>query len=136
MSGFVLHLQGATQYERVEGVRSFVGEDASGAFGILPGHARFMTSLLFGLARYRTGEGAWQFLALPGALLYFSDNALHLCTRRYLRDPDYARISAALEQQLLAEEQDLRGMKDSLRRMEEGMLRRLWQMRRAARTIS
>jgi F-type H+-transporting ATPase subunit epsilon len=136
MSGFVLHLQGATQYERVEGVRSFVGEDASGAFGILPGHARFMTSLLFGLARFRTGERAWQFLALPGALLYFSDNALYLCTRRYLCDPDYARISAALEQQLLAEEQDLRGMKDSLRRMEEGMLRRLWQMRRAARTIS
>jgi len=135
MSGFVLHLQGATQYERVEGVRSFVGEDASGAFGILPGHARFMTSLLFGLARFRTGEGAWQFLALPGALLYFSDNALYLCVRRYLRDPDYARISAALEQQLLAEEQDLRGMKDSLRRMEEGMLRRLWQMRRAAQTL-
>jgi F-type H+-transporting ATPase subunit epsilon len=135
MSGFVLHLQGATQYERIEDVRSFVGEDASGAFGILPGHARFMTSLLFGLARFRTGEGGWQFLALPGALLDFSDNALYLCARRYLRDPDYARISAALEQQLLAEEQDLRGMKESLRRMEEGMLRRLWQMRRAARTL-
>jgi F-type H+-transporting ATPase subunit epsilon len=130
MTGFTLHLQDAARYERVEDVSAFVGEDASGSFGILAGHARLMTSLVFGLARFRIGEGDWEFLALPGALLYFVDNELYLSTRRYLRDPDYARISTALQEQLLAEEENLRGMKESLRHMEEEMLRRLWMLRR------
>jgi F-type H+-transporting ATPase subunit epsilon len=122
---FVLHLQDATQYERIEGVASFIGEDRSGSFGILAGHARAMTSLVFGLARFRVTEH-WEFLALPGALLYFVDNALYLSTRRFLRDDNYERISLLLEQQLRAEESNLRGMKESLLRLEREMLKRLW----------
>ncbi len=130
MNPFVLHLQAATQYERIEGVTSFVGEDRSGSFGILAGHERMMTSLVFGLARFRTGDGPWQFLALPGALLYFVGNELFINTRRYLRDESYARISRELDQRLLAEETSLRSMKDSLRRLEEEMFKRLWKMGR------
>ncbi|MDE3119903.1 MAG: F0F1 ATP synthase subunit epsilon [Nitrospirota bacterium] len=127
---FVLHLQSATQYERLDGVTSFVGEDDSGVFGILAGHARFMTALVFGLARFRTAETSWQFLALPGALLYCVDNELFINTRRYLRDEDYTRISQALDEQLLAEETALRSLKDSLHRLEEEMFKRLWKMGR------
>ncbi len=99
-------------------------------FGILTGHARLMTSLVFGLARFRTAEARWQFLALPGALLYCVDNELFINTRRYLRDEDYTRISQALDEQLLAEETALRSLKDSLHRLEEEMFRRLWKMGR------
>lgn len=130
MSGFVLHLQDAAHSERVEGVRSFVGEDSSGSFGLLPGHSRFMTTLVFGLARYRTGSGPWEFLAVPGALVYFVDNELFLSTRRYVRDSDYERISSVLAEQLVSEEERLRDIRDSLHRMEQEMLRRLWQMGR------
>ena len=66
MNTFLLHLQSATQYERIENVLSFVGEDDSGSFGILPGHARMMTLLGFGLARFRVTDQDWEFLALPG----------------------------------------------------------------------
>ena len=38
MSGFSLHLQGARQYECIPSVESFIGEDASGRFGLLTGH--------------------------------------------------------------------------------------------------
>lgn len=134
MKDFALTLQGATQFEEIEGVTSFVGEDASGRFGILAGHARFMTSLVFGLTRFRVGDGPWQFVALPGAVLYFLSNHLYINTRHYLRDENYERISAALENRLLAEEENLREVKESLHRMEEGMLRRLWQMRRGTET--
>ena len=130
MTAFSLLLQDATRAEHVDGVSSFVGEDASGSFGILPGHARFMTTLVVGLARYRCGEQPWQYLALPGAVLYFNGDRLTLSTRRYLRDADYLRISAALAQQLLAEEENLRTVKDSLHQMEEELLRRLWEMNR------
>jgi len=130
MRTFVLHLQDATRYERFDGVSSFVGEDDSGSFGLLAGHARFMTSLIFGLARFRVEGGAWQYLAVPGALLYFVDNELTISTRRYLCDENYERISTALSEQLLAEEENLRGMKEQLQRMEQEMLRRLSEMRR------
>jgi len=130
MKTFTLLLQDATQAEEIAGITSFVGEDASGNFGILAGHARMMTVLVIGLARFRIGEDAWKYLALPGAVLYFHNNALILSTRRYLLDDDYMRISQALQKQLLTEEDTLRSMKESLHHMEEEVLKRLWEMGR------
>ena len=127
---FTLRLQDATRTQEITGVTSFVGEDASGSFGILAGHARMLTVLITGLARFRVGPDSWQYLAVPGALLYFRDNVLTLSTRRYLLDADYTRISQALQQQLLAEEEKLHNMTTSLHRMEEAMLKRLWDMGR------
>lgn len=127
MNAFTLLVQDATNAQRFSGVTSFVGEDASGSFGILAGHARMMTTLVVGLARFRLGDDAWQYLALPGAVLYFADATLTLSTRRFLLGGDYTRISEELEQQLVAEEQALRTIKSSLHRMEEEILKRLWE---------
>ena len=130
MNAFTIQIRGATRVEEMSNVTSFVGEDASGSFGILPNHARLMTSLVTGLARFRIDEEAWQYLAVPGALLYFRDNVLMLSTRSYLLDDDYMRISQALREQLLAEEDKLRSMKESLHQMEEEVFKRLWEMDR------
>jgi F-type H+-transporting ATPase subunit epsilon len=130
MKSFVLHLQDATHYERIDQVASFVGQDDSGLFGILADHARMMTVLAFGLARYRTTDDRWHFLAVPRGLLYCADNNLYLSARRYIRDDDYAQISQALEEQLVTEEAALHRIKDSLRRLEEEMFKRLWRMGR------
>ena len=128
-----MHVQSATQYEHIEGVTSFVGEDESGSFGIRARHARMMTALSYGLARYQLQDGSWRYLAFPQAILYFVDNALYISTRRFLHDADYQRISAGLLEQLLKEEEGLRTIKESLLRLEQGMFRRLWQMGRAQR---
>ena len=125
MNTFVLHLQSATQYECIENVESFVGRDASGSFGILAGHAPFMTSLVFGLARIGMAGAASRFVALPGALLHFSDNQLYLSTRRFHCHADYQQVSAVLDEELQAEEQKLRGVKESMRQLEQAMLKRL-----------
>lgn len=131
MSGFTLQLYDSRQNARIDGVTSFVGEDASGSFGILPGHARMMTNLVFGLARFRRAEtDDWQYLAMPGAVLYFVDNTLSLATRHYLIDEDYERISRRLADELLAEEEELHELRESLKRMEEAMLKRMWEMGR------
>lgn len=129
MSSFTLQLFDSRQSERIEGVSAFVGEDTTGSFGILPGHTRFMTVLVFGLARFRRGEKSpWEYLALPGALLYFSADTLTLASRHYLRDSDYERISQRLADELLAEEEELHEIHESLRRMEEAMFRRMWEL--------
>ncbi|HET7438675.1 MAG TPA: hypothetical protein VFJ56_04200 [Nitrospira sp.] len=136
MKSFVLHLQDTTHYERIDQVLSFVGQDDSGLFGILADHARLMTVLAFGLARYRTADDCWHFLAVPRALLYCVDNNLYLSARRYIRDDDYGRISQALEEQLIAEETELRSIKESVHRLEEEMFKRLWRLGREEHAAS
>jgi F-type H+-transporting ATPase subunit epsilon len=135
MRTFALHLQDATHYERLDRVESFVGRDPSGSFGLLAGHERFMTTLAFGLARFRSAGGDWEYLAVPGALVYFVDDALYLSTRRYLRDPSYERISGLLVKQLATEEQDLAAIQESLHRLESEMLRRLWALGRGSEAL-
>jgi F-type H+-transporting ATPase subunit epsilon len=130
MKPFELVIQDATHLERFDEVASFVGWDESGSFGLLADHERYMTVLSWGLARFRTMDGGRQYLALPGGLLYFRQNTATISTRRFLRDTDVERISRALEEQLLVEENSLRTMKQSLSRLEEEMFKRLWQMGR------
>jgi len=126
MDAFILDLYSATQYERIEGVVCFIAEDASGSFGILANHARMLACLNFGLARFRTADGSWEYLALPGGVARFQDNQLRLSTRRYLRHRDRQRVRAELQQQIQAEEDDLREVKNGLARLEQDMLRQLW----------
>lgn len=130
MRTFVLHLQGATQYERFEAVTSFVGRDESGSFGILAGHARMMTILGLGLARFQLEEADWRHLALAGGLLYMVNNELFVNTRRYVHDADFRRVSRVLEEQLAAEEANLFQLRASAHRLEEEMLKRLWKLGR------
>ncbi len=129
MTTFTLHLQSATQYDRIENVTAFTAEDATGSFTLLAGHERFLTNLTFGLARFRTTD-AQEYLALPGALAYFTQNELFLNTRRYLRSPDYEHIRTALQQQFAAEEEQLHELKRSLERLEQEMLKRLLEINR------
>jgi F-type H+-transporting ATPase subunit epsilon len=130
MNQFVLKLYDAIHEQRITGVTSFVGEDASGSFGIQPHHARFMTTLVFGLARFRLGTEDWQYLALPGAVVYFNNNELTISTRHFLIDPDFERISTLLEQQLITEEENLHATRESLHRMEQAMLKRMLTLKR------
>ncbi len=130
MSQFVLNLFDATHEQRITGVTSFVGEDASGSFGIQPNHARFMTTLVFGLARFCIGTEDWQYLALPGAVIYFNNNELTISTRHFLIDTDLERISTLLEQQLITEEENLHATRESLHRMEQAMLKRMLTLKR------
>ena len=133
MNSFTLQLRAAELEQRIDGVTEFVGEDASGSFGLRARHERFLTALEFGMARFRSGAAPWQFLAVPRALVYFADNRLTLTTRRYVLDSDYGRISRTLREELLTEERALRGVRESLQAMEEYLLRRLWQSGREAR---
>ncbi|HTQ35452.1 MAG TPA: F0F1 ATP synthase subunit epsilon [Steroidobacteraceae bacterium] len=130
MKGFTLRLLDATRSEQLDEVVSFVGADASGSFGILAGHAPFITALRMGLARFRGRDGRWRYLALPEAVLRFDGRELVLGTRRYLLGEDLDQISAALRERLLVEERQLQDTRRSLRHMEEALMKRMWELGR------
>jgi len=129
VNGFALELLDAGRRERVEGVTSFVGEDASGSFGLLASHAPMLAILEPGLARFRRGDAPWQYIATPGAVVRFRDNLLSLSTRRYFLGADDEAILHSLQHQL-DEEADLHLAIDNLRQMEQDMLKRLWELQR------
>lgn len=133
MRNFTLVVNDRNGTQEFRDVASFVGEDDSGSFGILAGHARMITALVVGLARFRGRDETWRYLAMPGAILYCRDDVVTLSTRRCLIDEDYTKVSAALAQELLTEEERLRTMKERLRNMEEEILKRLWDLGRKDR---
>jgi len=136
MSGITLHLIDSRKRRTIEDVRSFVGEDDSGSFGIRPGHIRMMTVLVFGLARFRCAGAPWEYIAVPGAILNFRDNVLHLISRHYLTDTEYERISGQLLEELAAEEEQLRDIRMSFKHMEETLLKRMWELRRQGVSVT
>mgnify|MGYP001033211458 CR=1 FL=1 len=87
LSRRIVELNGieADRVEHVEGVGSFVGIDASGSFGILPGRARFLTVLEYGLARYAKIDGPRQYLACPGGVLYLAIILLGIFGEAFVR---------------------------------------------------
>ncbi len=129
MNSFSLHLLDSSGGERIEGVTSFVGEDETGSFGLLAGHAHTLAVLRPGLARFRHGADDWSYLASPGALIHFRGDTLTYSTRRYFRGDDDAAIMQRLQQQMQAES-ELHLAIEHLRGMERDMLKRLWDMQR------
>ena len=130
MNTFVMNLFDNTSQLRVDGISSFIGIDVSGSFGLQAHHARFMTTLVFGLARFRQGDEDWQFLALPGGVLYFKENELTVSTRHFLVDTDLDRISEKLDRELIVEEENLRATRLSLHRMEQAILKQMVSLQR------
>lgn len=135
MSTFELYLQSGTQYEKISNVISFIGEDHSGQFGILPHHARMMTCLVYGLAKFQQKDNEVEYLALPGGVLYFIENQLYVSTRHYIRSKDYQTILIAMDKELLAEEEEIKSIKESLHRLDEEILKRLWELKRQGLSI-
>lgn len=131
MMTFNMHLQSTSQYECVNNVCLFVADDATGSFGLMAGHARFMTALGFGMARFRVEDDDWEYLALPGALVYFNNNELIINTRHFIHSRDYTDLGGKIQEQLRREEENLKTLKHSLHQMDEEMLKRMWEMRRS-----
>lgn len=130
MSGFRLCTQSAAGEQVVEQVASFVGADASGAFGLMPGHERLVTVLEPGLCRYRLAEGPWQYLATSGGVLDFSDNCLKIAVRHFVAGADYQQVAADISAILEAEKETLHSLKHSIIRLEQELVRQIWGFQR------
>lgn len=56
-----------------EGVASIRAEDASGGFGIQPGHVDFLTVITAGVVRWRGTDGPWRYCAVRGGVMLVRD---------------------------------------------------------------
>ncbi|MFT6785981.1 MAG: F-type H+-transporting ATPase subunit epsilon [Dinoroseobacter sp.] len=77
--------------EHADGLR---GQDASGCFGIHPGHAPFLTALAVSILRWKT-DGLERFCALRGGVLIVTDSTtVAISTREAVVGDDLATLDA------------------------------------------
>lgn len=93
---------------REEGVVSIRGEDASGSFGILPGHADFITVIDAAVLRWRHLEGPWRYAVVRGGVFSVSGgNRTEVVCRDAVLGDDLgtlqAEVAAARQERLDSE---------------------------------
>jgi F-type H+-transporting ATPase subunit epsilon len=125
MSSFRVRLQSPTRAETIDGVVSFTGKDKSGSFGILPYAYWRTTALSYGMGTVRKADGTTEYLALPGGILYFKSNELKIATRSFIRSSKAEEITEALANQIRKNEESIRGIKQSIHRLDDELLKRL-----------
>ncbi len=118
--------------ETLEDAVAFVGSDASGSFGLLPDAERRVTVLAQGLAQVQRANGSTRYLALMGGVLDLRENTLRVATSSYAASDDRSEIVGALESLWHGQEERVREIKESLRRLEEGVLQRMAEIERGA----
>lgn len=128
MRTFGLALLDSHGENRFARVRQFVGADASGMFGILPGHEAMVAVLRYGLARFLDDTGAWHYAALPGGVLRFSDNTLSITSVRYFLGDEPGALVAGLASEMAREDSELSTARQTLKKIDWSLLRRLADM--------
>jgi F-type H+-transporting ATPase subunit epsilon len=109
----LLRLMDGARETTVDDVVSFVAEDASGQFGLRPGHEPLLTCLEPGLFRFlRRGQLTWSHGACTGGMLHGlrgtgGRHEVRLVSRRILLGDDLATLRTQLDA-MLAQERSLR----------------------------
>ncbi|MBO9099611.1 MULTISPECIES: F0F1 ATP synthase subunit epsilon [unclassified Rhizobium] len=76
-----------------EEMESLRAEDISGSFGILPGHAAFLTSLAISVVSWRTTQKKLRFCAVRGGVLTVSDGkSVAIASREAVPGDDLATL--------------------------------------------
>lgn len=109
-----------------DGVRSLRAEDASGAFGIQPGHADFLTRLGIGVIAWTGGDGRRRFCAVRGGVLWVSAGRLiAVATREAVTGADLATLDQEVLSRFRADRERQRSEHVAATRLQLAALRQL-----------
>ncbi len=75
-----------------DGVLMLRAEDASGDFGVLPGHADFLTSLVITVVSWKSGDGTRHYCAVRRGVLSVSGGDVAIVTREAVTGDDIATL--------------------------------------------
>jgi F-type H+-transporting ATPase subunit epsilon len=125
MRTFALTLLDGRGSERFDTVVAFIAADASGSFGLLAGHARMLSVLRYGLARFVDNGGKWRYVSLPGGVLRFAGNQLMVTTVRYFLGEARGRIVEQLASAMARADSDVHTARATLNEIEHSLMRRL-----------
>ncbi len=82
-----------------EAVSSVQAEDASGRFGVEPGHESFITSTVPSIVIYRPAEGDEKYVAVDHGTLRVTRNQVQLATRQAVVSDDLDELERVVEEE-------------------------------------
>jgi F-type H+-transporting ATPase subunit epsilon len=87
-----------------DGIASVVAEDETGAFGVRPGHADFVTALAVSVVAWRTTGGGESYCAVRGGLLTVNGGTeIAVATREAVLGQDLAELEGVVRERLLSD---------------------------------
>jgi len=99
-------------------VASLRAEDASGSFGVLPGHADFLTTLDIGVVSWRTATGESHCAVRGGVLTVEDGRSVAIATREAIADTDLNRLESTVLREFVARDEAERAARVESMRME------------------
>lgn len=133
MNSFTIYLQSITKEEQIHNVMSFVSEDDSGKYGVMANHCRMLTNIKIGMSKITYTNFTTEYLALASGIIYFTNNKLYINTKNYTRSDDYYKLVEILNTQLKSEDQAIKNINETIERVDEMVLKRLWELEQAGK---
>lgn len=110
------------------GITSLRAEDASGGFGILPGHADFVTVIDAGVLRWRRCTGPWHYCVVRGGVMTVSEGCMvRIACRDAVTGDNLATLQAEVASSRRARKEAARQTKTHSARLHARAIRRLMQ---------
>ncbi len=114
-------------------VRHVRAEDHSGAFGIEPGHADFLTTLSICVVRWRNGSGIEHYVAVRGGVLRVREGkVVEIATREAVVDDDLGRLRSEVLAAMAENVEAERSARSGVLGLEHAAIRQIYRYLRPA----
>ncbi|MXN67289.1 F0F1 ATP synthase subunit epsilon [Stappia sp. GBMRC 2046] len=118
----------------VENVRHVRAEDATGSFGILPGHADFVTVLPVSVVSWRNVDGQEGFVLIRGGVLSVRDgNLVEIAARGAFRENELGQLRQTMLEELRRSDEGEENARRSEARIHLATMRQIERVLNAAR---
>ena len=115
-------------------IASLRAEDASGSFGVLPGHADLLTVLDISVVNWRHHDGRERHCAVRRGLLRVRNgHTIEIATREAIVDDDLERLEITVLQEFRARDEAERNMRSESQQLEMQALREIMRYLRPPR---
>lgn len=117
-----------------DGVMHLRAEDATGAFGILPGHADFLTALAISVVSWRDAAGMEHHLAARGGMLEVHDGmTITIATRDAIASDDLRHLEMEVLARFRQQIEDERAARSDAQRLYLAAIRQIYRFLKSER---
>jgi F-type H+-transporting ATPase subunit epsilon len=110
-----------------EAVRHIRAEDQSGAFGIEPGHANFLTTLVVCVVRWRDRRGDEHYVAVRGGVLRVrGGEVVEIATREAVVNDDLGHLHSEVLASMRQNADTERSARSGVLRLEHAAIRQIY----------
>ncbi len=105
-------------------VQKINAEGRNGAFGLLPRHRDFLTTLTSGILNYRTKSGEEHHVAVMEGSLVKKGDEVFVSTRKAVEAPDLESLNEIVEKDFKEIQEKEKKMRSATAQIEAGFIRR------------